>query len=216
MVNAAMNDQAFREALARASIRPAGGPAQAIDGLLAGRLASRTPQGIAGGGSNAGSQQAQSSAAVTSSPSSRQTSSGVGRTFEIDIGNGKTATVTTTAPAEIGAVCGGGRKLWQGGISLHEYRVFDCDGTGSYVNACRDGENSGTFKWGFVLLPPDKTRLNVKSYAEWGWGQPTANKAAEIVMRFEGGCAEGNVYGGIIGVNNGKVVQGFGYGFAEK
>ena len=135
--------------------------------------------------------------------------------FEIELGEGKTLQLTTTRRAEdgIGEVCPG--KLYFAGGSETNWREFRCDGTGSFVNDCEEGQNSGSFRWGFVLDTEDPSRLVVKSFRDWGWGQPTDDKAAEIVMRFEGGCQDGEVIGGILGVIDGQIVQGMGYGYVS-
>jgi hypothetical protein len=131
---------------------------------------------------------------------------------------GKSIPVTTEYfPSDgIGVVCGTGKPLHYAGMSDSNIRTFNCDGTGTFVNDCQPGSNTGTFKWGFALTDTDKSKLKVKTFSEWGWGVKTDNKAAVIVMRFKGGCADNNLEGGIIGVNNGKVVQGMGNGYSEK
>ncbi len=138
------------------------------------------------------------------------------KTSVINLGNGTNIAVTTDfSPSDgIGDICG--KTLYFSGMSENNTRIFNSDGTGEYVNDCQPGQNKGNFQWGFVLSDSDKSQLKIKTFLDWGWGVKSDNKAAEIMMRFSGGCADGDVEHGIIGVNNGKVVQGMGYGYAEK
>lgn len=133
----------------------------------------------------------------------------------------KIAVTTKLLPSDdigfsINDICG--IRLEWSGSSDYNYRIFRSDGTGTWANECPPGQNSASITWGFVLSDSDKSKLQIKTFFDWGWSLnavDTVGKAAKIVMRFSGDCDGDRVYDGIIGVNNGKVTQGPGYGYVE-
>lgn len=116
-------------------------------------------------------------------------------------------TLTLLPSDGIGAVCGS-RVLRFAGLSETNTRVFKCDGTGTYTDDSPPPNNVGTFTWGYAVVAPDKSRLQIKSFQDWGFTTNT-ELAVGIFYKFD----KGDYYSGMIGIVGGKVLQGAGYGY---
>ncbi|RYF16891.1 MAG: hypothetical protein EOO30_09265 [Comamonadaceae bacterium] len=97
------------------------------------------------------------------------------------------------------------------GVLPDDARTFEgcggAKGTGTYV----DGQDRGTFEWGYAL--GDDGKVRVKTYKEWEdpqWGKDAINgdkRAVMVLMRYTGGARKGKSYGTVSGPQEGSVYQ---------
>jgi hypothetical protein len=125
------------------------------------------------------------------------------------------STTLTLRPSDgVGVVCG--KLLRLAGQSVTNYRTFNCDGTGTYVDDSPPPNNRGTFVWGYAVNRDDASKLYISTIKDLGnWGDSTG-KAVGVYWKFTSGNAaeDTSLYGAHMGImDNGKVLLTSSYGY---